>query len=367
MSDIKLTVVMPIYNAYDYLRPALDSVIDQTLREIEIICIDDGSTDPTLSVLKEYQKLDSRVRIVTENNAGVSVARNKGLVRARGEYVIFLDADDFYELTLLERLYNAAKEQDLDITVCGYDMYNDKAARFEEGVDGEEDKPLRAGEVVSKATLQDGIFQSTTSYVWNKLFKTSFLRDKELNFAPELYVFEDVHFILTTLSMAQRIGKIDDKLIHHRIYSNQSRPKLFKKYYHQVPLVYKKSKDFLASHGAYIPLARSFLNVSVSRCYKIYNLLWHDAKGSFFDLLHDGYADALGWFAHEAQEFESEELYEFAASVGLYTHDQYKRITRSGRKHTLGKMGKDGLNRRIKSMRKRERFKLFLKKLFRIK
>ena len=363
MSDIKVTVVMPIYNAYDYLRPALDSVIDQTLREIEIICIDDGSTDTTLSLLKEYQKADERIRLVTENNAGVSVARNKGLVRARGEYVIFLDADDFFELTMLERLYNAAKADDLDITVCGYDMYNDKAARFEQSVDGESERAFPTGEVVSKGTLQDGIFQSTTSYVWNKLFKTSFLRDKELNFAPELYVFEDVYFILTTLSMAQRVGKISDELIHHRIYSNQSRPKLFKKYYHQVPLVYKKAKDFLTAHGTYIPLARSFLNVSVSRCYKIYNLLWHDAKGNFFDLLHDGYADMLGWFAHEAQEFESEELYEFAASVGLYTHEQYKKMGQR-KMPGLGKIGKDELNRKINIMRKRERFKLFVKRLF---
>lgn len=363
MADIKVTVVMPIYNAYDYLRPALDSVIDQTLREIEIICIDDGSTDPTLKLLKEYQKADERIRIVTENNAGVSVARNKGLVRARGEYVIFLDADDFFELTLLEKLYNAAKESELDITVCGYDMYNDKAARFEECADGEKGR-FPAGEVVSKGTLQDGIFQSTTSYVWNKLFKTSFLRDKELNFAPELYVFEDVYFILTTLSMAQRVGKISDNLIHHRIYSTQSRPKLFKKYYHQVPLVYKKTKDFLTAHGTYIPLSRSFLNVSVSRCYKIYNLLWHDAKGSFFDILHDGYADMLGWFAHEAQEFESEELYEFAASVGLYTHEQYKKLAHRQKKSGIGRIGKDGLNRKIRKMRKRERIKLFFKRIF---
>ena len=127
-ADIKVTVVMPIYNAYDYLRPAIDSVLDQTLREIELICVDDGSTDPTLGLLKEYQKNDARVRIVTENNAGPSVARNKGIVRARGEYVIFLDADDFFEPELLERLVRSADENSLDIAVCGYDVYY--CARF---------------------------------------------------------------------------------------------------------------------------------------------------------------------------------------------------------------------------------------------
>ena len=359
MSDIKVTVVMPIYNAYDYLRPALDSVIDQTLREIEIICIDDGSTDPTLSVLKEYQKLDGRVRLVTENNAGVSVARNKGLVRARGEYVIFLDADDFFELTMLERLYATAKEQDLDIAVCGYDMYNDKAASFEKSIDGEVETLFSEGECVSKASLPDTIFQSTTGYVWNKLLKTSFLHDKSLTFAPELYVFEDVYFVLTVLSMAERVGRLKDVLIHHRIYSTQSRPKLFKKYYHQIPTVYGKAKQFLVSRGMYIPLSRSFLNVSVSRCYKIYNLLWNDAKGAFWDTLHDGAADSLGWFAHEASEFESRELYEFAANVGLYTHDQFVKIEGKKKRPNSERFNKDGLNKKIKKIKKRERIKEF--------
>ena len=97
---IKVSVVMPIYNAYNYLRPAMDSVLDQTLREIELICIDDGSTDNTLEILKEYQKQDERVRIITENNAGPAIARNKGLARSRGKYICFLDADDFFEPTL---------------------------------------------------------------------------------------------------------------------------------------------------------------------------------------------------------------------------------------------------------------------------
>ena len=81
-NDIKVSVIIPIYNAYDYLRPAMDSVLDQTLRDIEIICIDDGSTDKSLEILKEYQKSDDRVRIITETNAGPALARNKGISRA---------------------------------------------------------------------------------------------------------------------------------------------------------------------------------------------------------------------------------------------------------------------------------------------
>ena len=109
-TDIKVSVIMPIYNAYDYLRPAIESVLGQTLQEIEIICVDDGSTDSSFDLIKEYQQKDERIRIATETNAGPALARNNGIKRARGEYLAFLDADDFCDPDLLEKLYNKANK-----------------------------------------------------------------------------------------------------------------------------------------------------------------------------------------------------------------------------------------------------------------
>ena len=120
--EVKVSVIMPVYNACRYIRPAIDSILAQTLKEIELICIDDGSTDTSLDMIKIYQKGDSRIRILTETNAGPGLARNNGFKRARGEYVAFLDADDFYEPDMLESLYNAAVEKDLDIAICKYDI-----------------------------------------------------------------------------------------------------------------------------------------------------------------------------------------------------------------------------------------------------
>ena len=196
-SEIKVSVIMPVYNAENYLRTALDSVIDQTLREIEIICIDDGSTDKSLEIIKEYQKNDSRIRIVTENNAGPGAARNKGIVRARGKYIAFLDADDFYELTLLSELYSFSEEEGLDIAVADYDIYNSKKARFSPAMDSDYGTIFAANPVTSKSEYPDYILQATTGYVWNKLFRREFLTEKGLSFLPELYIFEDVHFVTT--------------------------------------------------------------------------------------------------------------------------------------------------------------------------
>ena len=358
-NSIKVSVVMPIYNAYDYLRPAMDSVIDQTLREIEIICIDDGSTDHSLEIIKEYQKMDSRVRIVTENNAGVSTARNKGFVRARGEYTIFLDADDFFEPTLLETLYNRAVADELDVTVVKFDIYNDKQSRFARYLDDEHSDIFTPGAVVSKNEFPHHILQSTTGYVWNKLFRTAFLREKELVFAPELYIFEDVHFVCTALSVADRIGRIDDVLVHHRVYSDQSRTKLFRKYYAQIPVVYFKIKEFLSAHGLYIPLQRSFLNLSAGRCQKIYNLLWDDAKADFWDILHGGYADSLGWYKHEPSDFTTDELYEFIANVGLYEHKQYIKREKLGKKIKTEKISGTKLNKKMKTAHRNSKLRAF--------
>ncbi len=362
-TNIKVSVIIPIYNAYDYLRPAMDSVIDQTLREIEIICIDDGSTDHSLDIVKAYQAADQRVRIVTENNAGVSIARNKGIIRARGEYLIFLDADDFFEPNLLERLYDTAKRYDLDIAVSKFDFYNNKSSSFTSQIEEDHGHIFTPGAVVSKSEYPDYILQSTSGYVWNKMFRTSFVKGKELTFAPELYVFEDVHFVSTALSLAERVGRIDDVLVHHRIYSDQSRSKLFKKYYSQVPIVYLKVKDFLAQHGMYVPLSRSFLNFSASRCYKIYNLLWSDAKSDFWNLLHSGYADSLGWFQHEPSDYESEEVCEFCANVGLYEHRQYESRSRKGKKINTENITAEKLNKRMKSAKASAKLKGFFSKL----
>lgn len=349
---------MPIYNASDYLKPAIDSVLHQTLTDIELICVDDGSTDNSLSIIKGYQQSDERVRILTENNAGPSIARNKGLVRARGKYVIFLDADDFYDYTLLEKLYELAETDRLDIAICKFDIYNNRKATFEDNIKSDHGEIFTEAGVVSKNDYPDVILSCTTGYVWNKLFRREFVVEKELEFDAELRVFEDTHFVVNALSLADRIGKCHERLIHHRVYTNQPRNKLFKKYYGQVPVVYSKNKEFLRSHGMYTPLSQSFLNLSASRCYKIYNLLWFDAKAEFWNMLHEQYAEDFGWTNAEPEYFEDSDVCDFVASVIMYNHKQYIKREDKGLKVQLKQVG-----RAIKAIQLRRRIKeLFSKK-----
>jgi len=332
--DIKVSVIIPIYNAYDYLRPALDSVIYQTLREIEIICIDDGSTDRSLEILKEYQKNDDRVRIVTEANAGPGLARNNGIGRARGEYIAFLDADDFYEPNFLELLYERATKDTLDIVIASCDIYNSRRAIFAKAEEGDHVDIFDGGTVCSKNEHPDYILSSTTGAAWNKMFRRSFIIDKELRFLPDVKIYEDVYFTVTALSLAERVARVPEILIHHRIHSEQARTKMLRKNYAQIPTVFVKIKEFLMKRGMYAPLFTSYLNLSSSRCFKLYNILSKDSKENFWNLMHDGLIESLGWSGREPSEFENEDVYSFVANAEMYTHDQYKkRLQRGVKEH----------------------------------
>lgn len=323
--EIKVSVIMPVYNEDEYLRPALDSVIDQTLREIEIICIDDGSTDSSLDILKEYQQKDERIRIVTETNAGPALARNNGIRRARGEYISFLDADDFIELNMLEEMYNEAKANDLDIVVANYDVYNTQKAEFSKAISEEDEDIYKGVSVTSKNDHPDEIFTSTNGSAWNKLYKTSFVIEKNLSFLTEVKTYEDVYFVLTSLSLAERVGKVHKVLLHHRVHSEQTRTRHFRKYFGQIPEIYAETKRFMTANGMYAPLSHAFVNISASRCYKIYNLLGSESKNQFWDQLHGGYAKKLGWCGRNASDYEDEDVCEFVANVQLYDHKQYKK------------------------------------------
>ena len=121
MEGIKVSVIMAVYNAERYLRQALESVCQQTLRDIEIICVDDGSTDGSMEILKEFAGQDDRIKILQhlEKTDGAAAARNMGLQAARGEYLSFLDADDWFEPDMLEKAYEKASLRELDVLIFG--------------------------------------------------------------------------------------------------------------------------------------------------------------------------------------------------------------------------------------------------------
>jgi len=185
----KVSFVVPVYNVERYLRKCLDSIINQTLKPIEIICINDGSTDSSPQILEEYAKKDRRIRVITQQNLGLTTARNIGLKEVRAEYVMFVDSDDYLAADMAEAFYNTIIKHKTDVVVCD----------VENIVDDSMDESKRNKEKQSYDTwfesfrLADGIYSVNTNItqqfapvVWNKLYKTDIIRSYNLRFPDKL-------------------------------------------------------------------------------------------------------------------------------------------------------------------------------------
>ena len=192
---IKLSIIVPVYNVAEYLERCLNSLINQTLNEIEIICVNDGSTDNSLCILEKFAGLDKRIKIINQKNKGLSGARNTGIKLIQGEYFGFLDSDDWVDLDYFEKLYKRAKNCDADISLGDF---------------------IRKGKFKHKIRLKlnkeeefvgdNEKFYGSQFYhfpcVWNKIYKTSKFND--LRFIEGIY-FEDGPYTIQALHRANKV------------------------------------------------------------------------------------------------------------------------------------------------------------------
>lgn len=193
-----ISVIIPVYNSAPYLAQCLDSVLLQTYHDLEIICIDDGSTDASADILKEYAQKDPRILVVHQANSGVSVARNAGLDRASGEFIAFVDSDDEMEPDLYEVLVSLIREEQADIAHCGYRRVC---------LDGSRKDVQGTGCRLSQDSLEAAecllAGRHFTGGLWNKLYRRALFG--ELRFDPALKINEDVLMNCQLFCRAQRI------------------------------------------------------------------------------------------------------------------------------------------------------------------
>lgn len=215
MADIKVSVIIPVYNAQMYLRKCLDSIIDQTLRDIEIICVDDGSTDGSWNILEEYRARDCRIELIRQENSGAGAARNRGLDAARGIYLSFLDSDDFFEPDMLELSYAKALEENSDIVVFGADIYWNDSGQYESVRWMLQKKRLPETHPFSGTDIQGNPFRAFIGWAWDKLFKTAFIKAGNYRF-QEQRTTNDLLFVYSAIVDANRISLLDKVLAHQR-------------------------------------------------------------------------------------------------------------------------------------------------------
>ena len=213
----KVSVIIPIYNTEEYLKECLDSVISQTLTDIEIICIDDGSTDGSLNILKEYALNDNRIKILKQKNKGAGAARNLGIKNATGEFVNFFDSDDYMKPEMLKELYNKAIEIGSDITVCRSIIYRENSASFEDVEHSIERKIIGSKLFFEPEEFKDNIFQIFVGWPWDKIYKRDFILKNRLKF-QEIRQSNDTFFVLFSLVLANKISIVDEILATHRMH-----------------------------------------------------------------------------------------------------------------------------------------------------
>ncbi len=212
MSNKKISVVIPVYNVERYIGLCLDSVINQTYKNLEIICVNDGSTDESLKIIEEYQEHDNRIKIINQENRGLSAARNTGIKQVTGDYIAFLDSDDWVEEDFYEKLYNACENNNADVSIgltCYY--YNNQNIQTDRWVN--QHAFANKNNIVETIEDRQNIIYSCAC--WNKIYKTELIKKNNLSF-PEGLNIEDVPFTFAISILANKLVKVPEAKIFYR-------------------------------------------------------------------------------------------------------------------------------------------------------
>lgn len=220
---MKISVIMPVYNAQDFLENSLSLLVNQSFQNIEIICIDDGSTDNSLNIIEKFAQKDNRIRVFKQKNAGPSAARQKGLDNAAGEYVWFVDSDDTYEHTSIEQITNALKNTPVDILYFGTKL-TDKTT------DKNPSERYYALADVPKARLNRILKFDENAYLmfslprelWNKVFRREFLSQHDIRFCPSISLYDDILFSTQALLYSESISIINASLYNYHLNNSGS-------------------------------------------------------------------------------------------------------------------------------------------------
>lgn len=288
----KVSVIIPVYNAEKYLRQCLDSVINQSLREIEIICVDDGSTDGSREILSEYAARDARIRVIAQKNSGPGRARNCGLTAGTGEYIIFLDADDWFEQDMLSGLLETAERNMADITICKAERFDDRTGQALDSAWMLKEEYL-PGEAFAPEEIADHVFQFTYGQVWDKLYSAGFLKSSGITF-PALRCAEDTAFVYVTLLSAGRIAVLPEVKVHYRVNRKSSVSNLFVSQPEAPFEAFRMIYDYLRQTGLYACYEKSFLNWAMEYLvWQVCNAPNDEIRKLYYGLFHDTWMPRL--------------------------------------------------------------------------
>ena len=263
-----VSVILPIYNVEKYLGKCIDSILNQTLEDIEIICVDDGSTDDSIEIIKKYIQIDPRIILVTQEHGGAGKARNKGLDIAKGEYLAFLDSDDFFEKNMLEDSVKICKTENCDFVFFKVKTYDEKNGTTDEAKWIIKDESLPKKQSFHYRELKDNIFTFSHTCAWNKLYRSSFIKKNKLRF-QDLPNTNDLYFVCMSIILANKISYLPKCLYTYRINNENS-----------LSAGKERNKNFASAYMAFNKLRNSLTNMK----------LYDEVKCSYINMCVDVYA-----------------------------------------------------------------------------
>ena len=317
---VKISVIVPVYNTEKYLRECLDSIVNQTFEDIEIICINDGSTDNSLDILKEYEKSDKRLSVVCQPNSGLSITRNHGIKLARGDYIYFIDSDDYLELTALEELYGISNENNLDILIFKLINFDDGTTNkyTSEYYEMEQFKYLN-GKVFNYADVGEDALNFAVSAP-GKFYKMELIQNMEF---PQNLIFEDNLFFAKAMLKANRVSFYDKHLYYRRIRNDSITTTNTIRFADSIIIINKiieLSKEF----DVYGQLKYGLAKKKIDSAYFRYSLVGDEYKEEFFKRVR---AD----FASYEEEYERDIMpslsktynYLFRSFLSCHDHEEF--------------------------------------------
>lgn len=238
----KISIIVPIYKIERYLRQCIDSILAQTFTDYELLLIDDGSPDGCPAICDEYAQNDTRIRVIHKPNGGLTSARNNGLDNAKGEWIMYIDGDDWVEPTYIEELYNAAIKNKADIAICGFRFaYEDGRFITEHPTLWDDNK---------SASLHRYISSEWTT-VWGSIHKLNLFRDNGIQSPKNITFCEDFHLIIRLCYFANKVVSIDRPLYNYRQRSTSIIHILNENTQRDVITVYKEIIDFFRNNGEF--------------------------------------------------------------------------------------------------------------------
>lgn len=205
----KITVIVPVYNVEEYLADCLDSLIDQTYKDIEIVCVNDGSTDSSGEILDEYARKDCRIKVITKKNGGLSSARNAALEKCHTKYVMFCDSDDTFNKGMCEEMLNEIEKEGSDLVACGQNIIYRAHEEMKES-----DENYYRLKYSGKKNINDKIIIDTDVSVLNKIFRMGIIQKNDIKF-PNGLNNEDFYFYNAYMSVAETISFVNKPLYNY--------------------------------------------------------------------------------------------------------------------------------------------------------